>query len=170
MKVFYLLSSLLLACQLEAQTPKALPVASQIPSSPAPSAQPPAPIASPALKTVRLKLNDLIIPCEVADTPATRNQGLSGRKNLPDGHGLILAFDTPQVTAIWMPDMNFAIDVFFVRDNRILALYHDAPPCPSREDCPAFGPSEPVDYVLEVNAGSARRWQANVGDRIIRVD
>ena len=170
MRRVLLLTAALFACQPTSSSDSAR-LADSLPTRPpTPVVNTPQPSASPLFKLARLKLKDTIIPCELVDTPAARTQGLSGRASLQEGHGLILAFETPQVTRIWMPDMNFAIDVFFVKNNRIVALYQDVPPCPSRDECPSFGPAEPIDYVLEVNAGSARHWQAAVGDSIVRLE
>lgn len=130
-----------------------LPVASVLPSA--------APTAG-AHVTVR----DRRIAVEVADTPESRRQGLSGRPSLAEGTGLVLKWERPEVVAIWMPDMNFPIDVVFVRDGQVLAVYADRQPCPPEGPCPTFGPRVAVDWVLEVPAGSAKAWGLVAGDAI----
>jgi uncharacterized membrane protein (UPF0127 family) len=122
---------------------------------------------SPAAEVAKAVLfGDRTIPVEIADTEESRRQGLSGRPSLAPDTGLVLWWDEPEQVGIWMPDMRFAIDVIFVRDNRVVAVYADAKPCPPSGYCPTFGPDTPVDYVLEVPTGSAARWGLKAGDAI----
>jgi uncharacterized membrane protein (UPF0127 family) len=65
-----------------------------------------------------------------------------------------------------MPKMNFAIDVIFARNQRVVAVYRDAQPCVPGRECPTFGPGVPVDYVLEVPAGSCADWGVENGTAI----
>jgi hypothetical protein len=106
------------------------------------------------------------IPVDVVDTPASRERGLSGRSSLAPDTGMLFVWDQAVPVKFWMPDMNFAIDIIFARAGKVTAIFADAQPCPSRDDCPTFGPDEPSDNVLEVPAGSAGRWGLKVGDPI----
>jgi uncharacterized protein len=119
---------------------------------------------SPAGQGPTVSFGTRRIPVEVADTPDSRRKGLSGRPSLAQDTGLVLAWPSPTVVGIWMPDMKFAIDVIFVRDSRVVFIEANARPCPSMDDCPTFGPDTPVDYVLEVPAGSVARWGLKTGD------
>lgn len=106
------------------------------------------------------------IAVTLADTPRLREVGLSGTPSLAPDSGMVLLFDAPQVVRIWMPDMAFALDVVFVSGGRVVHIEENAQPCPDRANCPTFGPDEPVDYVLEVPAGSAARWGLKKGDAV----
>jgi uncharacterized membrane protein (UPF0127 family) len=121
---------------------------------------------SPAAAAQAVVFGDRTIAVEIADTEESRRQGLSGRPSLAEDTGLVLWWDTPEPVGIWMPDMRFAIDVIFVRDSRVVAVYADAKPCPPSGYCPVFGPETAVDYVLEVPAGSAARWGLKTGDAL----
>lgn len=121
---------------------------------------------SPAAQAQAVLFGDRTIPVEIADTEESRRQGLSGRPSLATDTGLVLWWDAPEPVGIWMPDMRFAIDVIFVRDSRVVAVYADAKPCPPSGYCPVFGPETAVDYVLEVPTGSAARWGLKTGDAI----
>lgn len=140
----------------------ASPLAAQPSTAPAASATPCAPTTS----TSRVSFGSRSIPVDLAWTPASRQQGLSGRPCLAKDTGLVLGWDEPTPVSIWMPNMNFAIDVIFVRAEKVVSIYSDAQPCIPGQACPAFGPKDPVDYVLEVPAGSAVEWGLTVGDRI----
>ena len=149
---FLLFALLLTACQSGVPQETAA-------SQPALAASPaPAPAAS-----ATVSFGDRQIAVGVAATPESRRQGLSGRASLAEDTGLVLLWPRPTFAPIWMPNMKFAIDVVFVRDNRVVAIYADRQPCPSLDDCPTFGPSIPVHYVLEVPAGSCARWGLKEG-------
>lgn len=156
---FLIAALVLAACQAGApsvQTSAVPTNASTVSPSPSPA----------ALAKAQVVLGTRTIPVEVADTPATREQGLSGRASLAQDTGLVLAWPMPTKALIWMPDMNFAIDVIFVRDEKVVAVYPDAQPCPKNGPCPAFGPDSGVNFVLEAPTGSATRWNLKVGDSI----
>jgi uncharacterized membrane protein (UPF0127 family) len=123
---------------------------------------PPSPIPMAYLPTGTVSIAGHSVAVAIAATPESRRQGLSGRKSLAADTGLVLAWQSPAVVSIWMPDMNFPIDVIFVREGHVLAVYPDAQPCVPGQDCPVFGPTIPVDFVLEVPAGSAKAWGVTI--------
>jgi uncharacterized membrane protein (UPF0127 family) len=141
-------------------TPEAAPTASV-----APSARPQA-SCEPTTSRAHVLLGDRKVPVDLAFTPESRTKGLSGRPCLARGTGLVLGWDVPTPAQIWMPDMNFAIDVVFVRGEQVVAVYADAQPCVRGRPCPTFGPDVPVDYVLEVPAGSCAEWGLKAGGTI----
>lgn len=144
--------------------------ASPSPMPPATTTPPPAaaiPLAGMALARATVLLGGRRIQVEIAEAPESRRQGLSGRGSLAEDTGLILAWPEPEPEVlIWMPEMRFGLDVIFVRGNKIVAIFADRQPCPDLNHCPTFGPHEPVDYVLEVPAGTAVRLGAKPGDLI----
>ncbi|QEY31953.1 DUF192 domain-containing protein [Synechococcus sp. RSCCF101] len=105
-------------------------------------------------------------PClelEVADTPEEQRWGLMLRPALPRGRGMWFPFASPRRARFWMHRTPASLDMLFVRHGRIMAIEHAAAPCP-RLPCPSYGPAEPVDGVLELGAGEARRLGLAVGD------
>lgn len=150
--------------------PSAVPTAALVAALP-PSAAPsvvPSTVATcpPTTSKSRIAVGGQSIPVDLAYTDATRQTGLSGRPCLAAGTGLVIGWDKPTPARIWMPDMNFAIDVIFVRDAKIVMIRSDAQPCVTIADCPTFGPGTPIDYVLEVPAGSAKTWGLKQNDPI----
>ncbi len=136
--------------------------------APAANAVSPTPTAScsPTASQSTVAFLGRTIPVDLAFTPQTRTRGLSGRTCLARDTGLVIGWDTPTMTRIWMPEMNFAIDVIFVRNGKVIMLVADAQPCVEGGPCPTFGPDEAVDYVLEVPAGSAKAWGLEKGAAI----
>ena len=61
--------------------------------------------------------------------------------------------------AFWMKDMHFDIDIVWIAGGRVAEIHHDVAHEPWER---VVRPEHPVDLVLEVTAGTARRlgWQA----------
>lgn len=97
------------------------------------------------------------IVVEIEDTPAAREQGLSGRVSLADGSGMLFVFEQPGTYGFWMKDMNFALDMIYAdASGRIVTIVRDATPESYKQNPPqVFYPSSPALYVLEVPAGFA---------------
>ena len=101
-------------------------------------------------------INNAVVALEVADTPAKRTQGLSGRVSLPQNSGMLFIFDAPHTPSFWMYKMNFALDFVWIRDSIIVDITENVPPPqPATPDSqlPLYSPNTPADMMLELNAG-----------------
>jgi uncharacterized membrane protein (UPF0127 family) len=100
---------------------------------------------------------------EVADTPAERGRGLSGREMLPENSGMLFVFDTPGRYGFWMYGMKFPLDIIWI-DERLRVVYfvENAQPCVNI--CETYEPPADALYVLEVNAGFVKKYGLKVGD------
>jgi uncharacterized membrane protein (UPF0127 family) len=94
-----------------------------------------------------------VIHAEIADTDASREQGLSGRHSLAQDQGMLFIFDTSGQYGFWMKDMEFSLDMVWMNENKtIVGVTKDI----STSTYPStFDPPVPVKYVLEIKAGSA---------------
>jgi len=125
-------------------------------AEPAAPAEPPAPRA-------RVTIGVHVIDAEIADTPARKQRGLSGRASLGDGQGMLFPYAEPGRHGFWMPDMHFDIDILWIRSGRIVHVAADV----SKDDPRAvYRPPEPADLVLELPAGTAQRRGFRVGDAV----
>src|SRR3989344_7598715 len=111
-----------------------------------------------------LRIADKEIRVELADTEEKRTRGLSGRKSLSQDSGMFFVFEIPAKYSFWMKDMRFSLDIIWIDENKkIIAISENITP----ETYPAsFSPSEPIKYVLEVNAGWAERNEVVVGEGV----
>lgn len=98
---------------------------------------------------------------EIADSEEKRNRGLGGRKSLPNNRGMLFLFETPALYSFWMADMRFPIDIIWIDENKkIIAISENISP----DTYPlSFSPSDPVKYVLEVNAGWTKKNEVEIG-------
>jgi len=125
-------------------------------AEPEPAAEAPAPRA-------RVSIGVHVIDAEVADTPERKQRGLSGRRVLPDGEGMLFPYASADLHGFWMPDMHFDIDILWIRGGRIV---HVEPRVSKDEPLRVRRPSEPADLVLELPAGTAERRGFRVGDAV----
>jgi uncharacterized membrane protein (UPF0127 family) len=104
------------------------------------------------------------IEVEVADEPMEQLLGLSGRKSLAQGKGMLFIFPTPVSPGFWMKDMKFSIDIIWITDNgMIIGIEKNIAP----ETFPNnFFPPSLVKYVLEVPAGWSEKNSIKVGDKM----
>ena len=100
---------------------------------------------------------------EIADTDAEREKGLMFRKELPEGRGMLFDFKHEQEVGFWMQNTYVSLDMIFIRgDGRILRIAENTEPLSTRI-IPSNGP---VRAVLEVVAGTARKYGIEAGDRV----
>ena len=103
---------------------------------------------------------------EIADNDASREHGLMGRESMPQDHGMLFVFQDDQPRSFWMKNCKFAQDMlFFDADRRLISVQHDVPPC-TADPCPPYSSGAPARYVLELNAGQARKLGVSPGDEL----
>lgn len=103
---------------------------------------------------------------EIAEDDASRQHGLMDRQSMPEDHGMLFVFQDDQPRAFWMKNCKFPQDMlFFDADRRLLSVQHDVPPC-TADPCPAYPSGAPARYVLELNAGQARKLGVTPGDEL----
>jgi uncharacterized membrane protein (UPF0127 family) len=121
----------------------------------------------PTVKTATI--DNVEIELLLARTAQERQQGLSDREKLQDNQGMLFIFDQQDVEpAFWMKDMRFGVDMLWINDNKIVQINENVEPEPGVSDSnlKLYAPSEPIDYVLELNAGTAQKNNFKVGDSI----
>jgi uncharacterized membrane protein (UPF0127 family) len=104
-----------------------------------------------------------VFSVELAVTDAERSQGLMFRRSVPDGYGMLFDFKTDQDVTMWMKNTFVSLDMIFIRsDGRILRIAESTEP-QSERIIPSGGP---VRAVLEVVAGTAKKYGIVPGDRV----
>jgi uncharacterized membrane protein (UPF0127 family) len=100
---------------------------------------------------------------ELAANDAERSKGLMFRKELPEGQGMLFDFGRDQDIAMWMKNTYVSLDMIFINaDGRIRRIAENTEPL-STATIPSGGP---VRGVLEVVAGTARKFGIKPGDRV----
>ncbi len=109
--------------------------------------------------------NGAIINVEVADNPAMREKGLSGRRSLAENSGMLFVFPAADDYSFWMKDMNFGLDFVWIKGDTVMEITPGVMP-PGSGPLDVLTPKEKIDKVLEINAGAAERLGIKIGDRI----
>ena len=117
------------------------------------------------LKEGLVKINNTTIKVEVAETPLAREKGLSGREKLDQNKGMLFIFPQKDYYSFWMKEMKFPIDIIWISDNRVVDIAYDLP-LQASEFLKTYQPKEPVNFVLEVNAGFSKKYNIKIGDRV----
>jgi uncharacterized membrane protein (UPF0127 family) len=115
----------------------------------------------------KIKINDIEIFVDIASSPEEKARGLSGRKSLGKNEGMLFIFNNKSIPSFWMKDMNFAIDIIWIADNKIVGIEKSVPPPKkgeSNSQLSLYKPEVGIDYVLEVNANFCERNNIKVDD------
>lgn len=127
------------------------------------------PSASAKKGHVNLTVRDLSVNAKVVSKVSDRQRGLSKAKSLPLNEGMLFVFEENGIYPFWMKDMNFAIDIIWIGENkRIVYIASNVPPEPGKKDkeLMLYRPDSDSRYVLEINAGLAQLHGVQVGDTV----
>lgn len=103
------------------------------------------------------------IPVEIAASDATREKGLSGRKDMDPESGMLFLFAAADRRIFWMKDMEMSIDAIWMRDGEIVDITIGVEVPDEGEEISLFSPVTAADSVLEVPAGFAARHGLKLG-------
>ena len=104
-----------------------------------------------------------VFSVELAVTDEERQKGLMFRRSLPESQGMMFDFKQDQDVSMWMRNTYVSLDMIFIRgDGRILRIAENTE-TESDRIIPSGGP---VRAVLEVVAGTAKKFGLAPGDRV----
>jgi uncharacterized membrane protein (UPF0127 family) len=104
-----------------------------------------------------------VLQTEVMVKDEDRAMGLMFRPSLPADRAMLFVFERPDFHGIWMKNCKFPIDILWLdAEAKVVHLAERVPPCRTKE-CPSYHPLQKASYVVEMNAGQARREGAVVG-------
>ncbi len=107
-----------------------------------------------------------VLQVEVMITDEDRAMGLMFRPSLSLDRGLLFVFEQPGFYPFWMKNCRFPIDMVWVdQDQQVVHVAEAVPPCKA-DPCPSYQPLRRASYVIEMNAGQARREKLVVGSRV----
>ncbi len=114
---------------------------------------------------VDVRIGEVVIKAELADTYLKRAGGLAGRNSLQDDEGMLFVFDSEGYYSFWMMDMRFPIDIIFMdKDRTVVDIWKDAQPCTLT--CESYRPKEKAMYVLEVKANLTEEIGLKTGSKV----
>lgn len=120
---------------------------------------------TPATDLKTVIINKQEIKVELADTSQKRSQGLSDRQSLPADQGMLFIFDDYSQPGFWMKDMYFPLDIVWLKDSTIVKIDKNVP-VEKNQNLTIYKPPQPINYVLELNAGYTDKNNIKIGDRV----
>jgi uncharacterized protein len=111
---------------------------------------------------VRVSLGQVTVQAEAVRTPERLYLGLSYRRELPEGRGMLFFLPEKEVQSFCMRGMFIPLDLIWISDGRVAGVTRNVPATfPGELISPA-----PVTHVLEVPGGFADRHGIKTGDRV----
>lgn len=116
---------------------------------------------------VPLTVGDQVVQVEIRDDEVERELGFSGRKSIGDNEGMLFVFGELVQPTFWMKDMQFSLDVLWIREGKVVQIEENVPhPTEAEAVIATMIPQNPVDMVLEVPSGWVSRTGVKVGDEV----
>lgn len=103
------------------------------------------------------------IELEISNNYKEREIGLMNRDNLNINKGMIFIYERTEPIKIWMYKTFIPLDIIFIRKNQIRNISKNARPC-LKLPCKIFPSLEPIDMVIEINAGLSNELNLKIGD------
>ncbi|MBI2034893.1 MAG: DUF192 domain-containing protein [Candidatus Levybacteria bacterium] len=116
-------------------------------------------------KESTVTINNKVFKVEVAKDQTTRAKGLSGRESLMEEKAMLFLFEKPDYYSFWMKNMQFPLDIIFISKDKIVTVVNNVQPLKEGQDNTIL-PTEPIDKVLEINAGLAQKYNLKKGDKV----
>lgn len=121
--------------------------------------------AAPAVIPLKLP-SGKVLQAEVMVKDEDRAMGLMFRPSLASDRGMLFVFETRDFHGIWMKNCRFPIDILWLDEQKSVVHVAEAvPPCKA-DPCPVYSPLRQAAYVVELNAGQARREKAVIGSTL----
>ncbi|NER10620.1 hypothetical protein SAMN06265375_102404 [Muriicola jejuensis] len=100
---------------------------------------------------------------EIAEGEYETQTGLMYRDGMETYQGMLFVFPEEAYHSFYMKNTRFPLDIIYIdRDSTITSIVKNAQPLQEK----SLPSTQPVIYVLEVNAGLSETWGLQVGDQI----
>jgi len=114
-------------------------------------------------KTMSLKGEYLNI--EIVKDSVSRTKGLSNRESLCETCGMLFVFEDPGKYIFWMNQMNFPIDIIYIKDYKITEVFQNVEILTNGATTTVY-PQKDADMVLELNSGWSKAHNLEPGDAL----
>lgn len=112
-----------------------------------------------------MRIDEVPIRVEIANSNNERIKGLSDRKDLKNVDGLLFVYPEAGYYSIWMKDMNFPIDIIWIgEDLKVVGIDKNIGPDTYPK---SFRPPVPVKYILETNVRYSDTYDIHAGQSVI---
>jgi len=121
-----------------------------------------------------IKIGDILLDVQIADTEPRRVRGLMFQAQLPYDHGMLFVFDESGIYPLWMLNMQFSLDmIWFDENGNVVHIEENIPPCKTHLEintCQIIEPGADAIYVVEVTSGFVEKFNITKTSKISLVD
>lgn len=116
--------------------------------------------------TITQNIKDRNFTLEIADTPYLLAKGLSGRTKLCSNCGMLFIFGHESTQTFWMKDTLIPLDMIFIKASGQITDIYTASPETGKSDfqLTLYKSTQPIKYVIELNAGTAKNLNLKTGE------
>lgn len=122
--------------------------------------------AQATLKKQLLTIGKNKLNVEVAKSFLEQANGLSFREKL-GSDGMLFILPKEQRAGFWMKDMKFDIDIIWISEGKIVEMTQGVRADSYEKEKAVFYPKDPIDWVLELEAGKTQELGLEVGQLVI---
>ena len=100
----------------------------------------------------------------LALSPEQQRRGLMFVRQMPERTGMLFIYESDEYHSMWMKNTFISLDMVFARsDGTVSSIIRDTVP----QTLTSQVSTEPVRYVLELNAGTTRRLNIGVKSQLL---
>ena len=112
---------------------------------------------------LNLEIEGIVFKAKIADSPLEWRKGLSNTISLGEKEGMLFIFPYSEKRIFHMKDMNFALDLLWIKDKIIIGLEKNMIIDQGEKK---YNSPEEIDMVLELKAGSIIKYNININNII----
>jgi uncharacterized membrane protein (UPF0127 family) len=109
---------------------------------------------------MKVSINDNIFKVKVLIDKESQRVGMQKKRFNSEFDGLLFLMGGKE-QCFWMKDCIIPLDIIMIKNNVIVNIHHNCPPC-NDEDCPSY--CGKGNIVLEVEGGTCNELEIEPGD------
>jgi uncharacterized membrane protein (UPF0127 family) len=107
-------------------------------------------------------INNNLFNVKCVITKKDITEGMMHKKFNDEFDGMLF-FMKDEPHSFWMKNCIISLDIIFIRNNKVLNIHHNCPPC-NTEECERY--EGEGDLVLEVDGGTCNKYDIKEGDNV----
>ncbi len=116
----------------------------------------------------KIKINNVVLTVEVAETPQQQERGLMFRESLAPNSGMLFIFPDEDYRSFWMKNTYIDLSIgYFDKNRKLLEVIDMKATSPMQVSYPNYPSRKPAKYALEVPKGWFKTHRIKTGDAFV---
>jgi len=111
---------------------------------------------------MKVKINNHVFNVKVQITPKSKIEGMMNKRFNDTFNGMLFIMGGKK-QQFWMKNCIIPLDIIMIKNNVIINIHHNCPPCKG-DNCPHYGGNGNI--VLELPGGTCQKLGIESGDTI----